>query len=232
MISHKFRCIFVHVPKTAGQSIEHFFLNLQQLTLREKHQLLLRKNTDPKLGPSRLAHMRATEYHECGYISKERFNDYFSFAFVRNPWERLVSEYLHKKIDKKQSLKEFVLNGLPEANDFCDKYRHIIPQSDYLFDNHGNQMVNFIGRFENLQEDFNYVCQRLDIKNSQLPHKNSSYSPRRFLLRKIRHLFSNNNRIKKHYSEYFDEELFDVVSKMYERDINKFDYKFDKQEHS
>lgn len=186
------------------------------------------RNSVPELGPSRLAHMKANEYHQCGHISKLAFDEYFKFAFVRNPWERLVSEYLHKKIDKHLSLKEFVFEGLPEENDFCDKHRHIIPQSDYLFDSNGNQLVNFIGRFENLQTDFRYICRQLDISNTSLPHKNSSYSPRRLLLRKVRHLFSNQQRIKKHYTEYYDQELYEHVTYMYAEDIARFGYKFER----
>ncbi|WP_444998224.1 sulfotransferase family protein [Aliikangiella sp. IMCC44359] len=229
MVSNKFKCIFVHVPKTAGQSIELFFLKQHNLSWAEKDQLLLNKNTDPGLGPSRLAHMKANEYHECGHITKQSFDQYFKFAFVRNPWERLVSEYLHKKIDRHFSLKEFVFQALPEKNDFNDNYRHIIPQSEYLFDQNGQQLVNFIGRFENLSSDFNYICQQLNINNPTLPHRNSSHSIRRLLLRKFRHLFSNTNRIKKHYSQYYDEELYDHVGKIYAEDIRRFNYQFNCQ---
>ncbi len=226
MISNKFKCIFIHIPKTAGQSIELFFLKNNGLTWNEKDQLLLSKNTDPQKGPSRLAHMRAEEYHQLGHITQDNFDHYFKFTFVRNPWERLVSEYLHKKVDRHLSLKEFVLHALPEKNDFCDKYRHILPQSDYLFDQEGNQLVNFIGRFENLQKDFDYICQQLNINKTTLPHKNSSSSLRRLLLRKLRHLFSSHNRINKHYSEYYDEELLDIVNRMYAKDIEIFGYQF------
>ena len=66
MITHQFKCVFVHIPKTAGQSVEHFFLNLHQLTWQEKERLLLVKNTDPNKGPERLAHMTAAEYVQCG----------------------------------------------------------------------------------------------------------------------------------------------------------------------
>ena len=227
MISEKYRCIFVHIPKTAGQSIEHFFLKLHHLSWEQKARLLMSKNDDPSRGPARLAHMRANEYHQCGHISRLAFDEYFKFAFVRNPWERLVLEYLHKKIDKRMSLKEFVYEDLPAQNNFCDNYRHIIPQSDYLFDSDGKQLVNFIGRFENLATDFHYICQQLGIHKSTLPHKNSSYSPRRLLLRKVRHLFSNQHRIKKHYTEYYDHELYRHVAQMYAEDIARFNYQFE-----
>ena len=227
MISHQYKCVFVHVPKTAGQSIEHFFLNLHNLTWKEKDQLLMRKNTKPEHGPERLDHMIASEYYQCGHIDEAKYNEYFSFAFVRNPWERLVSEYLHKKIDKKMTLKEFITRGLPQKDMMCDKYRHILPQSDYLFDANGKQLVNFIGRFEHLHKDFDYICNQLAITDSTLPHKNSSYSFRRSMLRKFRHLFRAQKRVKKHYSQYYDEELMEIVSLMYAKDIELFGFKFE-----
>ncbi|MGJ8691879.1 MAG: sulfotransferase family protein [Thalassotalea sp.] len=227
MISNKYQCVFVHVPKTAGQSIEHFFLNLHQLAWQDKEQLLISKNKYPANGPERLAHLKAAEYYQCGHINQALYKRYFSFAFVRNPWERLVSEYLHKKIDKKMTLKEYFLHGLPSENLFCDKYRHIMSQSDYLFDQAGNQLVTFIGRFENIQQDFDYVCQQLGIEDSTLPHKNSARGFRRLWTRRIRHIFRVNKRVKRHYSEFYDEELKQLVAIKYQKDIELFNYKFE-----
>ena len=125
------------------------------------------------------------------------------------------------------SLKDFVLTAWPKTNTFCDKYRHVIPQSDYLFNENGEQLVDFIGRFEHLQKDFSQVCQHLNISDSTLPHKNSSYSFRRLWTRKLRHLFSLNKRVKKHYSEYYDEELKQLVADIYAQDIALFGYEFE-----
>jgi hypothetical protein len=227
MISHKFKCLFVHVPKTAGQSIEQFFKEKHGLTEKYCEELLLTKNTDSSKGPERLAHLRSEEYVTCGHIDEKTYQDYFTFGFVRNPWQRLVSEYLHKKIDSKMSLKEFVLEGLPDVSSFSDAHRHIIPQYDFLFDAQGNQNVDFIGRFENLNESFTQICTTLGIEDASLPHKNSSYSPRRATLRKLRHLFSGQQkRVNKHYRDYFDDELLEHVNRMYAKDIQSFGYSF------
>ncbi|QPL51507.1 sulfotransferase family 2 domain-containing protein [Alteromonas sp. B31-7] len=227
MISHKFKCVFVHVPKTAGQSVEQFFK--EKLEVNEKYceELLITKNDDPAKGPARLAHLRSEEYVACGHLDEDAYQHYFTFGFVRNPWQRLVSEYLHKKIDRKMSLKEFVLEGLPDPDPLCDAYRHVIPQYDFLFDANGNQNVDYIGRFENLHESFAVICNKLELGAAQLPHKNSAYSPRRALLRKCRHMFSGQkSRVKKHYTEYYDDELLKVVNTMYAKDIEQFGYVF------
>lgn len=132
MISERFRCVFVHIPKTAGQSVEHFFLKLHGLSWEERAALLLRYNRDPKLGPERLAHLKAGEYVECGHISSGDFLRYFKFSFVRNPWERLVSEYLYRGYCMEHTFREFVTCGLPPEDGYSDAHRHIIPQYNYL----------------------------------------------------------------------------------------------------
>src|SRR5689334_2187766 len=69
MLSHRFQTIFIHVPKTAGQSVERVFLEKHGLTWETRSELLLRENPDPSLGPRRLAHLYAREYVDKGYVS-------------------------------------------------------------------------------------------------------------------------------------------------------------------
>ena len=85
-------CVFVHVPKCAGQSVEMFFLNRIGLDWERRAPLLLRPNDVPALGPHLLAHLKAHEYVEKKWMTPLEFNEYFKFAFVRNPWgqDRLV----------------------------------------------------------------------------------------------------------------------------------------------
>ena len=93
MISHHHKCIFIHIPKTAGQSIEHCFIRSLGLTWETRAPLLLRYNDRPELGPPSLAHLKYSEYSEYKYITEEQIQTYFKFAFIRNPWSRLVSIY-------------------------------------------------------------------------------------------------------------------------------------------
>ncbi len=213
MLCHEFKCIFVHVPKTAGQSIEHVFLELTGYNWRTRQHLLLRPNDDPSLGPHRLAHLTATEYVSCGHVAPQQFNEYFKFSFVRNPWARIVSSYKFKGVSAKIDFKTFLFSHMPEPG-WTAIYRHFIPQYDYLYDEHGNCLVDFIGKFESLQNNFDQVCRKLGITQRSLPHANKSTE--------------NLARTGKHYTDYYDDESRQFVADKYRNDIQSFDYEFGK----
>jgi len=222
MISSKYKCIFVHIPKAAGQSVEHFFLKLHNLTWEERAPLLLKYNPEPEKGPERLAHLKASEYLDCGHIENDQFRSYFKFSFVRNPWARIVSEYNYRSYHKNMSFKEFVTNGLPRSDNYSDAYRHLIPQYDFLYDSAGNLLVDFVGKFETLQDDFDQVCAQLGINDTQLPHISSS--KKKTFLSKI-NVF-NDRQKRKLYSDYYDDVSRKIVENMYSKDIETFDYRF------
>jgi len=224
MISSKFQTIFVHIPKTGGQSIEIFFLKLHNLTWQTKESLLLKKNLNPVLGPERLAHLKAEEYTKLNYISEAEFKSYYKFAFVRNPWARLVSEYHYGGYSTKSTFKDFVIKGFPPESEYTNKYRHIMQQCEYTHNKNGDQIVDFIGKLENIQNDFNIVCNKLMISQSELPHINSSPEKSENVIKKF--FSKSKNTKKKHYSEYYDTALVDHVASLYSRDLEIFDYKF------
>ena len=229
MICEPFNCIFVHIPKTAGRSVEMFFINKLRLDREndeDRVRLLINDNSDPAKGTEKLSHLSALEYVQCGHITQQEFSGYYKFSFVRNPWARLVSEYRYRNFLSHKSFKDFVMNKLP-APGLDDKYRHIMPQTGMLYDKAGNLLVNFVGKFERLQQDFDQVCRHLGFENSDLPHVNSSDKKSRELRRKVRNFLRRNGEDKlRNYVDFYDTETRETVSKLYRADIKKFGYSF------
>ncbi len=184
--------VFVHIPKCGGISIYSDEFIYFHHNLRDKNFVYFKD-------------------------SLERKGAEFSFAFVRNPWDRLVSAYEYLKnggicpldaedylnlFSKYENFKEMVLNW---EEVFFDQI-HFKSQSDWICDNDGNIIVDFVGKFENLQQDFDIVCDRMQIPRKKLPHTN-----------KTNH---------KHYTKYYNDEIREIVAKKYARDIEYFGYKF------
>jgi len=160
--------------------------------------------------------------------------NYFKFAFVRNPWDRAVSRYFYVKANskKKERIKryrnstfeeyvrdennEFFLDTKRYAKSFpgrrvhlekiMKKYSPFENQLDWITDENGKVLINFIGRFENLDRDFKTICQKIGIPPVSLKHTNKS-----------KH---------KHYSKYYNKETRKIIAEKYCRDIEYFGYKF------
>jgi len=228
VICHEYNCLFVHIPKAAGQSVEEFFMHRLGLDWNAgREAVLLGDNTDRARGTEKLAHLSAREYVEGRWLSPEDFAALFRFTFVRNPWDRIVSEYRYRNYFHHRSFRHFVLHGLPRP-DWGDQYRHIMSQFDMLHDSSGRLLVDFVGRFETLQADFDRVCDRLGLKDSRLPHRNPSDKKSRNAKRWLRNLaFFNGESGKRHYTEFYDRETRAAVERRYERDIETFGYRFE-----
>ena len=138
----------------------------------------------------------------------ESFNRYFKFAFVRNPWDRLVSEYnfllerpthgRHKKVKKLSDFKRFIHMQVKRN----DAY-----QINMLCDRQGKLLMDFVGKLENLEEDWQTVCKKIGIPYQQLQRKNATQH--------------------RHYQDYYDDETRQLVGRHWSREIELFEYTFD-----
>jgi hypothetical protein len=201
MVNHKKKFIFVHIPKCGGSSIETFLgFNLWSKLIIEEDREDIFIGRDSKTGKC-LQHSTISEIYYKFYIRKKiNISNYFSFSFVRNPYDKCISSYFYTNQYQKKSFKEFLLKY-----EHHDSY-HNMNQCDFVTDKNGKIAVDFIGRFENLQEDFDHVCKKIGVKTGQIPHQNKSL---------------HNN-----YREYYNEETKAIVEKKFKKDLDLFEYKF------
>ncbi|MEO2059128.1 MAG: sulfotransferase family 2 domain-containing protein [Mesonia sp.] len=189
-----YRCVFVHIPKNAGLSVCYTLF-----------------------GNTGGSHRKITSYQKL--FHPKTFASYFKFTFVRNPWDRLVSTYFFLKnggltekdrvwaaahLSDYEDFESFVKGWLTPAH--IHDSLHFQPQYIFLEDETGKIAVDFIGRFERINEDFEYVADRLGIERR---------------LKK-----TNTSKRKKNYQEYYNEETRAIVSSVYQRDIELFNYTF------
>ncbi len=204
MISHKYKCIFVHIPKTAGSSIENALFPLP----RTRDQLYGFPN---KYQTDGLQHLMAK--HIKLELPSSTFNTYFKFTFVRNPWDKVVSQFFYVKT--RPDLMAFLdLHLNANFKDYLNKilvknHVHWEKQYKFIYDDSNNVLVDFIGRFEQLESDFQKVILNLGIDPS---------------LFKLLHL---NKTTRSHYSHYYDYESRQIVADRYKTDIEIFGYFFE-----
>jgi hypothetical protein len=203
MISFQKCFLFVHIPKTAGNSIQSVLRNYsedQLVALREEQDGIERFGLrNPKYKIKK--HSALSEYRDA--LGDKQFRNLYKFTCVRNPWDRMVSYY-------------FTPTQNPETWD-RKKFRGIIAKAvsvaDYLRldkdEKNPFANVDYIMRFENLADDFRTVCGRLDIPPAVLAQYNRSN--------------------REHYSKYYDDELRELVRTRFAAEIERFGYAFDKQ---
>jgi len=212
--------IFIHVPKTGGGTIEHMILEdhfkyKKDLDLKEERKKLFSLNK------------QWTQHHTITETisSRKIYNpqEFFKFAFVRNPWDRIVSEYLYmknntgcacrgniRKIPK--SFEEYVLGNFK-----CSWRNHISEQYKFIYNSRDELMVDFLGRFENYENDLSSLLKKLGIQNRKnIPCVNQTRSLKQ--------------KIIKPYWMYYNKETKKIIEQKFEKDIKLFGYTYDEPE--
>lgn len=108
------------------------------------------------------------------YLGAQRYDGYFKFAFVRNPWDWQVSVYHYIK-----RRREHVDHGFAATHSFAEFLERQVAskapcQLQFLTDDTGSVIVDRIGHFESLQRDFTEICARLGLSIPRLPSLNAS----------------------------------------------------------
>jgi len=234
MILPEFKAVFVHVPKAAGQSIENFLLDeLGKTRGPQGAPYLLRPNQDPDKGPKRLAHLLAGDYVKYNYMTQEQYQDWFSFSVVRNPWSRVVSFYKFRGFSSLVSFTTFVKDYLPLY--FKNEFWFFRNQADFIYNDQDELLVDYLGKMEQLDSDFAYIANSLDIPFKKLPRSNTSEAKGLFSKKSARLLLkypsilfkmSLNNEINKDYHYMYTPETLAIVNDLYARDVALLGYSY------
>ncbi|MGY5352964.1 sulfotransferase family 2 domain-containing protein [Wenyingzhuangia sp. IMCC45533] len=215
MISHKHKCIFIHIPKTAGSSVSDFFINDKKKDWEvPDYDILFGWCPKRKI---HLQHATASQLLETELISEEIWKSYFKFSFVRNPWDRSYSDYLWMMKDRKVkgSFEDYILKKgkfekvLTDSSNKHFRGDHLIEQSEFLETKDDSLNIDFIGRFENFKDDMAKINNVLGVNSEMNLHKKKN---------KKRH---------DHYSLFYTESRKRLVHETYGKDIIQFDYSFE-----
>lgn len=237
MISRSHKTVFVHVPKTAGQSVEQAFLDDVGLDWKTRAPLLLRPNNDPSKGPPRLAHLTADQYVALGYMAPAEWEEFYRFAVVRNPFSRAVSLYRH--LGPNILFHDWVKTWLTEtlaAEPGAPARWFVRSQVEFLCDARGKILVNDVLRFETVASDFVRAANAAGLKSHLLPRRNPTrHRPQPYvdgkppplhrLGRRLRALVSS-SRFQRldSWQDYYDEETATRVATLYAEDLETFGY--------
>lgn len=140
---------------------------------------------------------------------KHKLSEYFKFTFIRNPWDRMVSNWLmfHQQSFRVRQLRSMTDEDLTEFGRFVEFARrhpnhHWMPQSLFL-----PGPLDFVGRLEEFDEAFDYVCDRIGVDGARAETVNATAR-------------------KGDYREAYTPELIDVVKRFYREDVDRFGYAF------
>lgn len=184
MINHDREFVHLHIHRCAGASVERFFNN-----------------------PYLYDHRRIEDYIK--QYGEDAWEDYYTFAFIRNPWAKVVSHYFWRQQKSwwlapgdNLEFREWVRNFDDFKENLGDKNE---PQLGWL--SHNGHKVDKVIKVSDLDEKWPEVCEDIGIEPKPLPKTNST-----------KH---------KHYSIYYDNQTRDIVANWYADDIRAFDFRFD-----
>ena len=217
LISYRHNFLFVHIAKTGGTSIRAALRRYRwgwPYTVPLALCSLMSQMTRPKhvLGIKFPRHAKAIAAREM--LPGEFYDGLFKFTVVRNPWDLQVSSFHHLKRehpDRVAHLESFEA-FLAAKFDPQRPYDYLLDisqerQADYVSDLRGNLIVDYIARYESLDEDFGEICRRIGIPRPDLPHHRRAESRRR-------------------YQDYYDRHSAELVARHYAEDIERFGYRF------
>jgi hypothetical protein len=239
MISLAKKFIFVHMPKTGGNSLQTILRKYSEDTYvvsGKKDGINRFGIVNEKYGTKK--HSTLSEYKAA--MEPELYDSMFKFAVVRNPWDRVISRYFSSNIHEWNQdtfietlkydlpLRRFIVVDTPLQYFFGKHhFRYALFSRPHLgidleqslkklglpVDSSKKKLtddIDFLLKFENLEEDYKTLCEKIDIPYVPLPRVNVSR--------------------REHYSRYYDEELKEMVRRKFAEEIEFFGYEFEESD--
>jgi len=153
---------FVHIPKTGGTAIEILGLkNGIEWGSKKINKLNVIKNED-----------NCSLWHN----STQEFIDSDTFVVVRNPYERIVSEYNYRETECKNNDEEHMNNWIQQKirQSYSDPHlydNHFLPMSTYVYDKNGNKKIDHVLKYENLNKDIEFLFKTYNIDDFDISKK-------------------------------------------------------------
>ena len=210
MISHDKKCIFVHIPKCGGTSVEDVIWPQEQGRTEDDLWMGFVNRFENKYQTGGLQHLLAWQIRE--EVGFDVFSAYYKFAFVRNPWGWIFSQFAY--MQQRPDLMDFL--GMTSGTEFkaylelIRRKEHVqwMPQVRFLLDQDGSLLVDRIGRLESFNEDCAQIFSALGVPLDQLPGH------------------ANRSRRQPFQAYYSDDEAIEAVADIFSEDISFLRYKF------
>jgi hypothetical protein len=202
MISDKHQCIFIHIPKAAGNSVENALGGLELKNGGPWNNQKHRRNDSSKAFFFD-KHQRHWTWRQYKNHDPEKFLCYFKFTIIRNPFDTLVSHYFWERQGNNPLIpSHWGMGRCLMKNPLL--FRHLSP-SRYICDNKGQIMVDKVLRFENLEEEWKSVARRLGFQETLPRFNKSERAP---------------------YQQYYTPILRRITGFCFAKDLQRFGYSF------
>jgi len=211
-INHEKKAIFIHIPKNGGSYISEILsknYGFKNYYLHRPDHKLFCLGIDNSVDKhENKIHGTLIYYKTSPYINRimnmneNKWNNYYIFTFIRNPYDRIVSgwNYCNKDISFKNFMK------LENNVNSFDYWHTFMPQSRHLISNNGKININFIGKFEFLENDLKIVLNNIGFNY-------------------ITHIpFKKNSKKHNNYKSYYTNEILIDVNEIIKEDLENFDY--------
>jgi hypothetical protein len=147
------------------------------------------------------------------------FNDYFKFTIIRNPFDWLLSTYFYiintshnlNSIVKKMNFNEFLVYYVNEMMLNLNKpigSNKVVNLFEYITDENSNVILDYVGKYENIDSEAKIICEKIGIPFHKLPLKNVNINK------------------DKDYRKYYNSESIEFVQTYFKKDLEYFNYKF------